>query len=100
MATPRVKTTYSLPVNTVATLNSLAERWGVSRSEALVRVIASAEESGPPTEALVALDAWQASAALNATQAESWEHAVRAERDARDVTGERRDLHIAEQRPE
>jgi hypothetical protein len=96
MATPRVKTTYSLPVETVAALDRLSARWGVSRSEALVRAVAAAEEAGPPTEALVALDAWQAAAALEDERAVAWERSVRAERRARDVSGVRRAARVAE----
>jgi hypothetical protein len=96
MATPRVKTTYSLPVETVAALDRLSVRWGVSRSEALVRAVAAAEETGPPTEALIALDAWQAAAALEDSRAMAWERSVRAERRARDVAGERSTARVAE----
>jgi hypothetical protein len=39
MATQSVKTTYSLDVETVRTLEDLARRWNVSKSEALRRAI-------------------------------------------------------------
>ncbi len=85
MAVPRIKSTYSLPVETVAALERLATRWGVSRSEALSRAVASADASEPLVESLAALDAWQAAIALDAERAASWEANVLAERRARDV---------------
>jgi hypothetical protein len=86
MALPRVKTTYSLPVESIAALDRLATRWGVSRSEALARAIAASEAVAPATDALTALDAWQAEAALDAARAEAWVHDVRDERRGRPET--------------
>ena len=40
MATPTVKTTYALDLKTIRSLEGLAQRWNVSRSEALRRAIA------------------------------------------------------------
>jgi hypothetical protein len=85
IALPRIKTTYSLPVETVAALDRLSARWGVSRSEALARAVAASEAAGPPTEALVALDALQRLAALDHESAEAWATAVRNERTARQL---------------
>jgi hypothetical protein len=83
MAIPRVKSTYALDVETVQALDDLARRWGVSKSEALRRLIRSAAEaegagaSGP----LAALEALQNSAHLSAAKASAWARVVRAERD-------------------
>lgn len=96
MAIPRVKTTYSLPVETVAALDRLAARWGVSRSEALARAVAAADEIGPSSDALVALDAWQAAAALDRAQADAWARDVRDERYARDEMRTWRPMRVAE----
>ena len=87
MAIPRIKTTYSLPVDTVAALDRLAARWAVSRSQALARAVAAADESEPPSDALVALDAWQAALQLGPEQAAAWERRARDERLARDLGG-------------
>jgi hypothetical protein len=84
MAIPRVKSTYALDLDTVQALDDLARRWGVSKSEALRRLIRSAAEAegaggaGP----LAALDALQDSAHLTDAKAGAWVRAVRWERDA------------------
>ena len=84
MAIPRVKSTYALDLDTVQALDDLARRWGVSKSEALRRLIRSAAEvegaggSGP----LAALEALQDPAHLPEAKAGTWGRAVRGERDA------------------
>src|SRR5207249_7015562 len=57
MALPMIKSTYTLDVATVRTLEALARRWKVSKSEALRRAIRSASGQTPPPapEALAAL---------------------------------------------
>ena len=61
MAIPRIKSTYSLDVETVRTLESLARRWNVSKTEVVRRAIQAAahEESPRAREKLEALDRWQ-----------------------------------------
>jgi Arc/MetJ-type ribon-helix-helix transcriptional regulator len=84
MAIPRVKSTYSLDLETVDALDDLARRWGVSKSEVLrraVRAAAEAEEGGAGGP-LGALDALQASAHLTRAKADAWVREVRAERQA------------------
>jgi hypothetical protein len=84
MAIPRVKSTYALDLETVRALDDLARRWGVTKSEALRRLIRSAAEaaradgSGP----LAALEALQDSARLSRARADAWAREVRAEREA------------------
>jgi hypothetical protein len=83
MATQTIKTTYALDVETVRTLERVARRWGVSRSEALRRAIrVAARDAGPASDAIVALDALQRSLGLSATASRAWASRVRAERRA------------------
>ena len=42
MATTTIRSTYALRIETVRQLNLLAERWGVSKSEALRRAVSEA----------------------------------------------------------
>ena len=42
MAIPKIKSTYSLDVETVRTLESLARRWNVSKTEVVRRAIRAA----------------------------------------------------------
>ena len=84
MATPMVKTTYSLDVETIRTLDDLARRWNVSRSQALRRAIRAAA-GGEPSEvrsALEALDEAQRSLGLTPEAARRWEKQVKEERRA------------------
>jgi len=82
MAVPRIKATYTLDVSTVRTLEELATRWKVSKSEALGRAIRWASGEVPPSarEALAALDRLQQSLALTRGQAVAWARRIRAER--------------------
>jgi hypothetical protein len=83
MATESIKGTYSLDVETVRTLERLARRWNVSKSEALRRVIqtsAAREPREAGREALRALDDLQRSLDLTASAASGWSAGVRAER--------------------
>jgi Zn-dependent peptidase ImmA (M78 family) len=85
MATQTIKSTYSLDVETVRTLETLARRWRVSKSEALRRAIrASATGKAPHAgrEALEALDQLQQSLALDAKTATVWEKSARGARRA------------------
>jgi len=84
MATTTIKGTYSLDVETVKTLEAIAERWRVSRSEALRRAIRLAAQQAPPgaRDAVRALDELQRSLGLTEDAARRWEKAVRDERRA------------------
>jgi len=85
MATETVKTTYSLDVKTVRTLETLAQRWKVSKSEALRRAIQASAEREPRDagrEALRALDELQQALGLTPETATRWQRATRAERRA------------------
>jgi predicted transcriptional regulator len=85
MATHMVKTTYSLDVETVRTLDDLARRWNVSKSEALRRAI-RASSTQAPTEGLTpveALERLQRSLGLTARSAGRWAAAARRERQER-----------------
>ena len=82
MATPTIKSTYSLDVETVRTLEALAQRWNVSKSRALRRSIHAAAQQQPPAdrEALDALDRLQSSLHLDETAVTRWERDLRQER--------------------
>ncbi len=84
MAVTSIKSTYSLDVETVATLEEIAARWGVSKSEALRRAIRAAARKAPRREqgALQAFEALQASLQLSAADADAWNRRIRAERRA------------------
>ena len=84
MAIPRVKSTYSLDLETVQALDDLARRWGVPKSEVLRRIIreaAHAEDAGGGSP-LAALDTLQSSARVSRARADAWVRDVRAEREA------------------
>jgi len=89
MASLRIKGTYSLDVETVRRLESMARRWNVSKSEALRRAIRAASEQELPAggEAIEALDRLQESLELDDEAARTWENRVRTER--RDSSGRR-----------
>ena len=74
MVTPTIKSIYSLDVETVRQLESMAKRWNVSKSEALRRAIrASAKNQANETnDALDALDQLQSSLQLSAGGARQW----------------------------
>lgn len=85
MATQTIKTTYSLDVETVRTLEALARRWGVSKSAALRRAIqasAKLKAADGGRDALRALDELQRSLGLTAETAARWQKSLRAERRA------------------
>ena len=84
MAVTTIKSTYSLDVETVRTLESLARRWNVSKSEVLRRAIrAAAEEKSPRARRkLEALRQLQASVKRRGVDLAAWEREVRATRDA------------------
>ena len=57
MAITSIKSTYSLDVDSVRTLKTLAERWNVSKSEVIRRSLRIAVMTGDHAEDEVALDA-------------------------------------------
>ena len=89
MATMTVKSTYALDIETARTLEDMARRWGVSKSEALRRAIRAAKRgpAGAP-KALTALDALQRLLSLKTQTAARRERQVRAERRATSVRRE------------
>jgi Arc/MetJ-type ribon-helix-helix transcriptional regulator len=79
MATMTVKSTYSMDVETVRTLERLAKEWKVSKSEALRRAIRHAAEQHPVgDDALSALDELQGSLGLSEDEIRRWETSARA----------------------
>lgn len=80
MAETAIKATYSLDVESVRTLEELARRWRVSKSEVLRRAIRGAASDDNP--ALVALEGLQASVRERNVDLERWERESAAERDA------------------
>ncbi len=91
MAKMTVRSTFALDPETDGALERLAARWGVSRSEALRRAVATAsrsEEVDPAAEALAALDALQDRMDLEEQAAREWIGVARAQRrEARPVPG-------------
>jgi hypothetical protein len=91
VATPKIKATYSLDVDTVRALEHTARRWNVSKSEALrraVRAAAAQAKAGAGDDALEALGALQRSLGLTAAGARAW--ATRSRRE-RQTTSSRRE---------
>ena len=83
MAIPKIKATYSLDQETVQLLERVSRRWGVSKSEALRRVIhASAQTPAGKGSATAALDRLQKAAPLGAAAAARWQRQLRTERRA------------------
>jgi ribbon-helix-helix CopG family protein len=87
MAIPKIKATYSLDAETTALLDKLAQRWAVSKSEALRRIIRAAGSAAESNKAqasprLAAFDRAQQSLGLTERVAAVWERQVRAERKA------------------
>ena len=85
MAVTTIKSTYSLDVETVRTLEALARRWNVSKSEVLRRAIRAAsagERSQRAREKLEALRQLQDYVQRRGIDVEAWAREVRATRDA------------------
>lgn len=82
MATPTIKSTYSLDPQTVRDLDRLARKYGTSKSDVLRRAVQSlaAQEESPATEALRALDELQQRIGLTEAKADAWAEEVRSER--------------------
>jgi gamma-glutamylcysteine synthetase len=91
MATPTIKSTYVMDVATVRALERIAQRWKVSKSEALRRAIhASAEQQPEDGDPLQALDRLHLSLKLTPARARAWARAVRVERRAASARSETR----------
>ena len=84
MAITTIKSTYSLDVESVRTLERLAQRWNVPKSEVLRRAIRLAAAAGDPGDdaALSALDRLQASLRARRVDLAQWERDSKAERRA------------------
>ena len=82
MAVTTIKSTYSLDVGSVRTLEELARRWKVSKSEVLRRAIriAAAGDNPGNVAALDALDRLQASVRERNVSLDQWARDVREER--------------------
>jgi predicted transcriptional regulator len=86
MATPTIKSTYALDVETVGALDTLARHWKVSKSEAMRRAIRASAAAHAVTavpEPLQALDELQKGLALAPAAAARWSNQARADRRAR-----------------
>jgi transposase-like protein len=80
-----IKATYSLDPATIRSLERIARRWDVSKSEALRRAIRSAESAdagASRSDAVAALDELQERLALDEASAEHWSRSIRVERTA------------------
>ena len=84
MASTTIKSTYSLDVKTIRTLEAMAKRWKVSKSEALRQAIRSASAQTEPSQSapLRALDRLQETLELSAADRRRWERESRAEHKA------------------
>ncbi|WP_419950470.1 ribbon-helix-helix protein, CopG family [Candidatus Palauibacter sp.] len=85
MATTTIKSTYSLDVESVRVLETLARRWSVSKSEVLRRAIklAAEDDASRAHGPLAALDQLQTLVRERSVDLTEWERDVRAERLAR-----------------
>jgi hypothetical protein len=79
-----IRSTYALDAGSVRTLEQLARRWRVSKSEALRRAIRAAAGQAPPQAlaALKALDRLQRDLALTPDRARTWVRRTRVQRHA------------------
>ena len=83
MARMTLRSTFALDVETADSLDRLARRWAVSKSEALRRAVAAAasvEGADTASDAANALRVLQERLSLDEDQAEAWVQAVRVER--------------------
>ena len=82
MVSVTVKSTYSLDVNTVRQLESLAKWWNTSKSAAIRRAIQTVAHQTLPRENpdLDALDRLQNLLALGLEDATAWEREMQLER--------------------
>ncbi len=82
MARTSVESTYALDVETIRKLESVAARWGVSKSEVLRRAIdaVAREQAAVAPSPLEALEELQTSLKLSPSRAQKWSREVREER--------------------
>jgi predicted transcriptional regulator len=82
VARTTVKATYSLDEETIRTLEGLARRLSISKSEVMRRAIHHLARSDlvPGDAEIAALDELQRTLALTPREAEEWETRVRSER--------------------
>jgi predicted transcriptional regulator len=90
MASMTVKATYSLDPDTVRSLDNLARRWGVTKSEALRRAIRGAAAPGEACNRLELLDKVVESYGLTPREADAWVAESSAIRRASSGRSERR----------
>ncbi len=86
MAKMTIRSTFALDRETVENLERLAKKWGVSKSEALRRVVDAAacvEEVDAAADALAALEELRERLALTEEKADAWIREIRAQREAR-----------------
>ena len=86
MAKITIRSTFALDPETVAALGRLADKWGVSKSAALRRIIDAAavvEGVDSAATAITALKELQERLALTPEQVEAWVQEVRAMREGR-----------------
>jgi predicted transcriptional regulator len=85
MAKMTIRSTFALDPETVAELDRLAERWNVSKSEVVRRIVHTAaviDETDAAYDAIAALKELQKRLALTEEQADEWVRQIRAEREA------------------
>lgn len=84
MARKTVRSTFALDPETVESLDRLAERWEVSKSEALRRIVEAAariEEVDAAADAIAALKELQDRLELTPEKTEAWVRETRAIRE-------------------
>ena len=85
MAKMTIRSTFALDPETVEELGRLADRWQVSKSEVVRRIVHTAaviDETAAAHDALAALEELQERLALTEEQADEWSRQIRAEREA------------------
>jgi len=85
MARMSIRSTFALDPETADSLDRLAGRWGVSKSEALRRAVAAAavvEGADAASDAAAALRDLQARLGLDRRKANAWVRSLEAERRA------------------
>jgi predicted transcriptional regulator len=82
MATPTIKSTYSLDPQTVRDLERLARKYGTSKSDILRRAVQSlaAQDTTPAAQGLHALEELQKRVGLTEEKADDWVTELRRER--------------------
>lgn len=87
-----IRSTYALDPQTVRTLEQIARRWGVSKSEALRRAIrgAAGKTTGEQPDALEALSQLQQSLGLSRAAGRLWQQQARSARRAYSARMEKR----------